>query len=40
MGGLDPRTQYQEFLAIRGGAERDPLVADAQRRLQGNTQLP
>jgi serine/threonine protein kinase/tetratricopeptide (TPR) repeat protein len=33
MRGLDPRTQYQEFLTIRGGASKDPLVADAQRRL-------
>jgi len=31
--GLDPRTQYQEFLAIRSGAPNDPLVKDAQRRL-------
>jgi serine/threonine protein kinase/tetratricopeptide (TPR) repeat protein len=30
---LDPRTQYQEFLAIRGGAAKDPLVLDASRRL-------
>ncbi|MGB2714372.1 MAG: protein kinase [Vicinamibacterales bacterium] len=30
---LDPRTQYQEFLAIRGGAANDPLVADARERL-------
>ena len=33
MRGLDPRAQYQEFLAIRGGAADDPLVKDAQRRL-------
>lgn len=30
---LDPRTQYQEFLAIRGGAVDDPLVKDARERL-------
>jgi tetratricopeptide (TPR) repeat protein/tRNA A-37 threonylcarbamoyl transferase component Bud32 len=33
MSGLDPRTQYEEFLSIRGGAAGDPLVQDAQRRL-------
>jgi len=30
---MDARTQYQEFLAIRGGAADDPLVIDARRRL-------
>jgi tetratricopeptide (TPR) repeat protein len=33
MRKLDPKTQYQEFVAIRGGADNDPLVADANRRL-------
>ena len=33
MRTLDPATQYQEFLAIRGGAADDPLVIDARRRL-------
>jgi tetratricopeptide (TPR) repeat protein len=37
---LDPRTQYQEFLAIRGGATDDPLVVDAQRRLAAAAKLP
>jgi serine/threonine protein kinase/tetratricopeptide (TPR) repeat protein len=37
---LDPRTQYQEFLAIRGGAKKDPLVIDAQRRLGADAKLP
>ena len=30
---LDPRAQYEEFLAIRGGAARDPMVIDARHRL-------
>ena len=30
---LDPRKQFEEFLAIRGGAAQDPLVIDARRRL-------
>jgi tetratricopeptide (TPR) repeat protein len=38
--GLDPRTQYEEFLAIRGAAARDPLVIDAQRRLAALTKRP
>jgi hypothetical protein len=33
MRRLDPRTQYQEFLAIRGSASDDPLVVDARERL-------
>ena len=33
MRGLDAKPQYQEFLAIRGGAANDPLVVDARRRL-------
>jgi tetratricopeptide (TPR) repeat protein len=32
---LDPRRQFEEFLAIRGGAAQDPLVIDARRRLGG-----
>ena len=32
-GKLDPSKQYEEFLAIRGGAAQDPLVIDAKRRL-------
>lgn len=40
MRGLDPRTQYQEFLAIRGSASEDPLVADARRRLAALGKLP
>jgi eukaryotic-like serine/threonine-protein kinase len=31
--GVDARTQYQEFLAIRGDAGDDPHVRDAKRRL-------
>jgi serine/threonine protein kinase/tetratricopeptide (TPR) repeat protein len=31
--GLDPRTQYGEFLKIRSGAPHDPLVVDARQRL-------
>jgi tetratricopeptide (TPR) repeat protein len=34
-GKLDPRVQYQEFLAIRGGAADDPFVVDARRRMSG-----
>jgi tetratricopeptide (TPR) repeat protein/tRNA A-37 threonylcarbamoyl transferase component Bud32 len=34
MRGLDPRTQYQEFLTIRGEAAQDPLVVDARRRME------
>ena len=34
MRGLDAKPQYQEFLAIRGGAANDPLVVDARRRLE------
>jgi eukaryotic-like serine/threonine-protein kinase len=37
-GKLDPRQQYEEFLAIRGGAVDDPLVADARRRISGTSQ--
>ena len=37
---LDPRTQYQEFLAIRGGAADDPLVIDARRRLAAAAPAP
>ena len=33
MRRLDPRTQYQEYLAIRGDAPDDRLAADARRRL-------
>ena len=33
MRKLDPRTQYQEYVAIRGEADGDELVADARRRL-------
>jgi tetratricopeptide (TPR) repeat protein len=33
-GKLDPRKQYEEFLAIRGGAAQDPQVIDARRRLE------
>jgi hypothetical protein len=40
MNKLDPRTQYQEFLAIRGEATDDPLVKDAQRRLAAAAKLP
>ena len=41
MRGQDPRTQYQEFLAIRGGgAPDDPLVRDARRRLEALGKLP
>jgi hypothetical protein len=31
---LDPRSQYEAYLAIRGGAAQDPLVVDAKRRLE------
>jgi eukaryotic-like serine/threonine-protein kinase len=33
MQGLDAKPQYEEFLAIRGGAANDPLVVDVRRRL-------
>ena len=37
---LDPRSQYEAFLSIRGGAARDPLVIDARRRLDALGKLP
>jgi tetratricopeptide (TPR) repeat protein len=40
MRRLDPRTQYQDFLAIRGEAADDPLVKDAQRRLAALAKRP
>jgi tetratricopeptide (TPR) repeat protein len=40
MRGLDPRPQYEEFLAVRGTASDDPLVTDARRRLEALGTLP
>jgi eukaryotic-like serine/threonine-protein kinase len=37
-GKLDPSKQYEEFLAIRGGAAADPLVVDVRRRMSRDGQ--
>jgi hypothetical protein len=37
---LDPRAQYEAFLAIRGGAAQDPLASDARRRVAVLGRLP
>ena len=40
MRGLDAKPQYQEFLAIRGDAAKDPIVNDARRRLEASGKQP